>query len=123
MIIFMAVSSGVSMMTFDDSGSEQYWVYILLCENNTLYTGYTNDLMKRFKSHCDGTGKCKYTKSFKAIHIAQSWKINGSKAFAMQLERRIKKLSRSEKEALILQPRLLSEDERVLPDIPDTPND
>lgn len=81
-----------------------YWVYILLCDNNTYYTGYTNDLDKRYQSHVDGTGKCKYTRSFKPKCIAQSWQINGDKAQAMKIERQIKKLSRLEKEKLIADP-------------------
>lgn len=78
-----------------------YWVYILRCENDTFYTGYTNNLNKRYQAHLDGTSKCKYTRSFKPVCIAQSWEIKSSKAFAMQVERQIKKLSRIEKELLI----------------------
>lgn len=81
-----------------------YWVYILRCENNTYYTGYTNDLIKRYQSHVNGTGKCKYTRSFKPIEIAQAWEIHGSRALAMQIERKIKKLSRAEKEKIIENP-------------------
>lgn len=84
-----------------------YWVYILLCENNHYYTGYTNDLAKRYQSHVDGTGKCKYTRSFKPICIAQSWIINGDKSLAMRFERYIKALSRDEKEQIINDPSLL----------------
>jgi putative endonuclease len=81
--------------------NKSYWVYILLCENNTYYTGYTNDLEKRYQSHVDGTGGCKYTRSFRPVRIAQSWKITGEKNEAMKIERRIKKLTRKEKEKLI----------------------
>lgn len=84
-----------------------YWVYILHCDNNTYYTGYTNDLDKRYQSHVDGTGKCKYTKSFKPLKIAQSWKIDGDRALAMRFERIIKKLSRAEKEIIIEKPETL----------------
>lgn len=92
---------------------ECYWVYILLCENNTYYTGYTHDLAKRYQSHKDGSGKCKYTRSFKPLGIAQCWKIIGDKSFALQIERHIKSLSRSEKETLIHFPTLLFNDSRV----------
>lgn len=78
-----------------------YWVYILLCNNNAYYTGYTNDLARRYDSHVNGTGQCKYTRSFKPVCIAQSWKIEGGKALAMKIERHIKTLSRAEKEHLI----------------------
>lgn len=84
-----------------------YWVYILLCENNSYYTGYTNDLAKRYQSHLDGTGKCKYTRSFKPVAIAQSWKIEGDKSCAMKIERIIKKLSRTDKEKIIADPMAL----------------
>lgn len=87
---------------------QYHWVYILLCENNSYYTGYTNNLEKRYQSHVMGTGKCKYTRSFKPIAIAQSWKIEGTKAVAMKLERYIKKLSRENKEKIIAQPSLLN---------------
>lgn len=88
---------------------QEFWVYILLCSNHTYYTGYTNNLEKRYLSHVNGTGRCKYTRSFKPIKIAQSWKIPGDKATAMKVERTIKKLSRLEKERLIANPSNLSE--------------
>ncbi len=90
-----------------------YWVYILHCENDTYYTGYTNDLAKRYQSHVNGTGKCKYTRSFKPVTIAQCWQIDGSKSLAMQLEKQIKKLSRQEKETLIAKPAKLSDNPLV----------
>lgn len=86
-----------------------YWVYILRCENNTYYTGYTNDLQRRYESHVNGTGGCKYTRSFKPTGIAQAWKIAGPKALAMQAERYIKTLSRTEKEKLIACPSMLND--------------
>lgn len=90
-----------------------YWVYILLCKNNAYYTGYTNDLAKRYQSHVNGTGKCKYTRSFKPKCIAQCWKINGDKSLAMKLEQYIKKLTRAEKEKIIVRPSILSTDRRI----------
>lgn len=84
-----------------------YWVYILHCDNDTYYTGYTTDLEKRYQSHLDGTGGCKYTRSFKPLRIAQCWKIEDNKSAAMKLEAYIKKLSRREKEKLIADPALL----------------
>lgn len=88
--------------------TKQYWVYILHCENNSLYTGYTTDLTKRYQSHLDGTSKCKYTRSFKPIKIAQSW-VFVDKSMAMRMESLIKKLPRRTKQALILNPALLFE--------------
>lgn len=90
-----------------------YWVYILHCENDTYYTGYTNDLAKRYQSHVDGSGKCKYTRSFKPTTIAQCWRVTGSKALAMQVERKIKKLPRHEKEKMIAKPSALCDDPAI----------
>ena len=84
-----------------------YWVYILKCVNNTYYTGYTNNLEKRYQSHLNGTGKCKYTRSFKPVCIAQAWEIHTTKAVAMKIEAWIKKRTRAEKEQLIKCPAAL----------------
>ncbi len=80
-----------------------YWVYILRCSNQSYYTGYTNNLEKRFQEHLTGKGS-KYTRSFKPISIAQSWEIKGDKSIAMRIERYIKQLSKIQKEQLILNP-------------------
>lgn len=85
-----------------------YWVYILNCENNTLYTGYTTDLSRRWKEHLEGTSKCKYTRSFKAHSIAQYWQIHGNKSQAMKVEYYIKNLSKRKKLQLIESPSVLS---------------
>ncbi len=87
--------------------NSSYWVYMLLCENNTYYTGYTNNLEKRYLSHVEGTGRCKYTRSFKPIKIAQSWEIREGKLKAMKVERYIKKLSRMDKDKIVNDPNLL----------------
>lgn len=84
-----------------------YWVYILHCNNDTYYTGFTNHLINRFLAHRNGTSRCKYTRSFKPNSIAQSWYIIGDKALAMKVERYVKKLSRREKEKIIADPTLL----------------
>jgi putative endonuclease len=76
-----------------------YWVYILHCDNDSFYTGYTNDLLRRYQQHLEG--KCKYTRSFKPLCIAKAWQLSGTKSSAMKMENAIKKLSRECKEALL----------------------
>lgn len=83
---------------------KNYWVYILECENGHYYTGYTTNLLKRYQAHVNGKGS-KYTRSFKPLRIAQSWKVDGDKSLAMQMEYHIKHLSRQEKEKMIENPR------------------
>jgi len=87
---------------------DTYWVYILHCENNSYYTGYTTNLARRYQEHLNGTAKCKYTRSFKPLKIAQTWQFT-EKSRAMKMEKLIKQLSKKDKELLILFPdRLLS---------------
>lgn len=86
-----------------------YWVYILNCENGTYYTGYTTNIERRYQEHLAGSLKCKYTRSFKPLSIAQLWRIDGDKAMAMQAEKFIKKLSKSEKTSLVDNPALLAQ--------------
>jgi len=81
-----------------------YWVYILNCDNGSYYTGYTTDLTRRFQEHLDGTDKCKYTRSFKPLGIAQSWEITGTQSTAMKIEKFIKRLSKQKKKELVLHP-------------------
>ena len=41
---------------------EMNYVYILECSDSSLYTGWTNDLVKRLKAHSQGKGG-KYTRA------------------------------------------------------------
>ena len=95
---------------------KMYWVYILRCANGSYYTGYTDDLLKRYEAHKSGTGS-KYTRSFKPTSIAQCWEISGEKGLAMQVERQIKKMSREEKESVIRYPATLSNNSMVQPGV------
>ena len=75
------------------------FVYILLCADNTLYTGWTNDLERRLLAHQNGTG-AKYTRARLPVSLVYS-ECFSSKSEAMQREVAIKKLSRLEKLCLI----------------------
>ena len=84
------------------------YVYILLCSNNSYYTGYTTNMVRRYQEHVKGTIKSKFTRSFKPLKIAQCWKVYGDKSIAMKVEKYIKSLSRKRKENLIKFPLLLT---------------
>ncbi len=83
-----------------------FWVYILSCQNDCFYTGYTDDLIKRYQLHVQGKA-AKFTRSFPPIQLAQTWPIYGLKSQAMQIERFIKKMSRVQKQYLVDHPVLL----------------
>lgn len=86
-----------------------YYIYILLCKDNSLYTGITTNLPKRLAQHRNGTG-AKYTRGrapLTLVYVAQA----ENRSVASIEEARIKKLSRQEKEALLAQanPSLLAQ--------------
>ncbi len=75
------------------------YVYILLCSDNTLYTGWTNNLEKRIKTHNDAKG-AKYTKARLPVKLVYFEEYE-SKSDALKREASIKKMSRKEKQTLI----------------------
>lgn len=77
-----------------------FYVYILLCSDNTLYTGYTNDIAKRVRNHNNGKG-AKYTKYRTPCNLVY-YETYGTKSEAMKREWEIKHtMNRKDKIALI----------------------
>ena len=72
-----------------------YYVYIVLCSDNTLYSGITTDLKRRIEDHNIGSG-AKYTRGRLPVRILHSERLN-SKSDALKREIQIKKWSRKEK--------------------------
>ncbi len=80
---------------------EKYYVYILLCSDNTLYTGYTNDLEKRVSQHNNSKEGAKYTRSRRPCELVYHEEFD-NRAKALSREYHIKhKMTRDEKFALI----------------------
>lgn len=75
-----------------------YWVYILRCADDTLYTGISNDVEKRIATHNEGSG-AKYTRSRRPVTLLYSEEC-ADKSAALRREIEIKKLSRAKKLAL-----------------------
>lgn len=75
------------------------FVYILECADGTLYTGWTNDLDNRLKSHNAGTG-ARYTRARTPVRL-RYFERCADKSGALKREIEIKKLSRAEKLSLI----------------------
>ena len=77
----------------------KWFVYILNCADGTLYTGITNDLDRRIKAHNAGTAS-KYTRVRRPVSIAYSEEVE-TKGDALRRELQIKRLTRSEKMAIV----------------------
>ncbi len=86
-----------------------YYVYILRCNDNSLYTGITSDFKKRFETHTNKErAAAKYTKSRTVTGVEAIWTCPG-KGDALRLEARIKKLKKIKKEELIQNPCVVNE--------------
>jgi len=72
-----------------------WFVYVLLCNNNSLYTGISPDPDKRFLLHQSGKGS-KYTRSHKPLRIIYREKCR-SRAEALSREAEIKSWTRAKK--------------------------
>ena len=73
--------------------------YILKCNDNSLYTGWTNDITHRLKMHNEGKG-AKYTRGRGPVELVYLEEFE-TKQEAMSREAKIKRLSRKEKLLLI----------------------
>ncbi len=80
------------------------YTYIIRCKNNTLYTGYTTDIIRRMEEHKRGINS-KYTKA-KGFDKLEVFFESNSKSQAMKLEYYIKQLNKSKKLWIINNPEL-----------------
>lgn len=76
-----------------------YFVYLIECEDKSIYTGITTDLKKRFAEHKAGKGG-RYTRSHKVKKIIYSEKAT-TKSQALKRELEIKSWTRKKKLGLI----------------------
>lgn len=78
-----------------------YYIYMLRCKDNTIYTGITVDIKRRMKEHFSKNEKCaKYTYTHNAKKLEAVWQTE-NKSLASKLEYAIKKLTKAKKEELI----------------------
>ena len=93
-----------------------HYVYMLECVNGSFYTGYTTDVLRRYKQHQTKTARCRYTQSFPPKRLAAVWQFE-TRSDALAVEYQIKSLSKAEKKTL------LNEFEAVGPSLADSLQD
>lgn len=76
-----------------------WYVYILQCNDGSLYTGITNDLQKRIDTHNDGSGS-KYIRSRRPVKLVYKEEFS-TKSEALKKEAKIKSFDKENKKALI----------------------
>ena len=78
-----------------------YQVYMLLCEDGTVYTGITTDVVRRIREHRSGSQPgARYTRYHRPVELLALWDAP-SRSVAGKLEYRIKQLARSDKDRLV----------------------
>lgn len=78
-----------------------FFVYLLRCQDDSLYTGITTDLQRRFLQHSGKRSRgAKYTAARKPVEYAAAWLVP-DRATASRLEYHIKALTRAEKDRLV----------------------
>lgn len=103
-----------------------YYVYMLLCSDDSLYTGITSDLRQRMRKH---TGKLKGGAKYTALRppkaIAAVWTAP-DKSTAAKAECAIKQLPAAKKRALTQSPQaigeILNRDEPLTLEVYDCPS-
>jgi predicted GIY-YIG superfamily endonuclease len=77
-----------------------YFVYILRCADGTYYTGYTGDLLRRYKQHQSGAIPRSYTKSRRPVELVWAGEFE-TKEEARANEKNVKRLKTEKKMDLI----------------------
>lgn len=77
-----------------------YYVYLLRCNDQSLYCGYTNDLTRRVDEHNKSRRGARYTKLKRPVELVYFEKFE-NKSTAMKRECEIKKLGKIKKEELV----------------------
>jgi len=77
-----------------------YYIYILRCSDDTLYTGITTDIKRRVSEHNDSKKGAKYTKMRRPVKLVYSEEAK-DRSSALKREHEIKKMSRLKKLELL----------------------
>lgn len=86
--------------TVNTSATTNSWVvYIIQCSDDSLYTGITNNLERRFKQHQRGKG-AKYFRGREPVSVVYQ-ENHGDRCSASRREFAIKQLNKKDKLALI----------------------
>ncbi|OGO34236.1 MAG: hypothetical protein A2Z16_12560 [Chloroflexi bacterium RBG_16_54_18] len=76
-----------------------FYIYILLCADETYYTGLTSDLTRRLREHTSGKDHRAFTYSRRPVKLVWFEEI-GDKETARLREKQVKNMRREKKEAL-----------------------
>lgn len=104
--------SGVHIMALKNSKAlpePVCYVYVLACNDGSLYTGMTTDLKRRLSEHQKKSARCKFTRRADKhpLRLGAAWVVSGTRGAALTLEHYIKQLHRTEKLGLLAEKKML----------------
>ncbi|KGJ91150.1 Excinuclease ABC C subunit domain protein [Colwellia psychrerythraea] len=77
-----------------------WWVYLLRCNDNSLYAGVTTDIHRRVDEHNNSKLGAKYTRARRPVNLAYLEQAD-NKSSACKKEYKIRHLSKNKKELLV----------------------
>ncbi|HRU39619.1 MAG TPA: GIY-YIG nuclease family protein [Candidatus Goldiibacteriota bacterium] len=80
--------------------SKNWSVYVLRCADTTLYTGISNNVMRRLKKHNNGSGAKYITEKRRPVSLVYE-ESGFNYGQALKRERKIKSMAKAGKEALV----------------------
>lgn len=78
-----------------------WFVYVMRCADDTLYTGITTDVARRLVEHNESPKGARYTRARRPVTLAATWEFE-SRSEAAREEAKFKRLSRAEKLARVI---------------------
>jgi putative endonuclease len=83
-----------------EQNMQDFYVYILLCSDDSFYVGHTDNMEVRFSAHTQRIYPCSYTAQRLPVELVFVHETS-SRDEAFSIERQIKKWTRRKKQALI----------------------
>ena len=77
--------------------SKPWFLYVVQCSDNTLYTGVTTEISRRVNEHNVGARGAKYTMARRPVRLVY-WEEHPNRSDAQSYEYAFKKLSRKQKD-------------------------
>src|SRR6188768_4201470 len=90
---------GLRSLAARQRAAKRWYVYMLLCRGNAIYTGTALDVAARYAQHLAGTG-ARYTRANPPCRLLTKF-VCPNRSAAAKLEAAIKRLSASEKRKLV----------------------
>ena len=76
-----------------------WWVYMLRCDRQALYTGISTDVARRLQQHLRGRG-ARSLRRYSSLELVYNTAV-GERGLALQVEYRIKQLNPAAKQKLV----------------------